>query len=114
MPNLVVQGQTAALRSTLVLRRPYKITGLTRTSAGVLTSFCEVHLFKTSNDTQVDLQLSDVSGSYAVTCYDNQAYYIVATTTYTADTTSWTADSSLPTADATEMAGVTVNTLVGM
>lgn len=72
------------------------IYGLTKTSAGVLLPGCTVDLFDTATDTKRDTCVSDASARYEVSAYLDGPFYIVA---YLAGTP--------------DVAGTTVNTLIG-
>jgi hypothetical protein len=74
-----------------------QITGVTRDSAGATLGSCEVHLFRTADDVEVEQVTSDGSGNFTLNVVGlGQAYYIVAYK-----------------AGGTDVAGTTVNTLTG-
>lgn len=115
MPTLVLQGVPSnASNNTLYLRRIYTITGVTKFANNTTVPFCPVHLFRFTGDLRVDIQTSDASGNYTVSLYDQERYYVVGNTEYTADSIRWNADSTVFTADASEYEGVTINTLIGV
>lgn len=74
-----------------------KICGVTRDANNSPLSGCTVHLFRTRDDVEVDQTISDGSGNFAfVTASPGESYYV----------TAYLAGSP-------DVAGVTVNTLVG-
>ena len=76
----------------------YKITGITRDSAGAVLGNCVVHLFRTSDDVEVDQVNSDASGNFTFTTGVSPAntQYIVAYK-----------------AGSPDVSGTTLNTLTG-
>lgn len=115
MPALVLQGMGTRTPTTLFLRRPLVIVGVTKGPTGAVLGNCVVRLFRTETDGKVDREVSDpATGAYTVHANDTATYYVVATTLFTADNTLLTVDQSTPTADTTMLEGVTVNTLVGV
>ena len=77
----------------------YAITGITKDSTGVAVGGCTVKLYKTSSDAVVDTTLSDANGNYSfpIAMGGNETFYVV----------SYKAGSP-------DIAGTTVNTLVGV
>ena len=74
-----------------------RITGVTRDNTGAALGNCEVHLFRTATDVEVDQVTSDASGNFTLNGTGlGQTYYIVAYK-----------------AGGTDVAGTTVNTLTG-
>ena len=75
----------------------FTISGVTKDSSGNPLANCVVHLFRTGDDSAVAKTTSDGSGNYSFTLGDNAGnFYVVA---------------YLP--GAPDVAGVTVNTLIG-
>lgn len=72
------------------------VYGLTKNSAGVLLPGCTVDLFDTATDTKRDSCVSDASARYEVSAYLDGPFYIVAYL-----------------AGSPDVAGTTVNTLIG-
>jgi hypothetical protein len=73
------------------------VSGYTRNSAGTILPGCAVHLFRTSDDLEMDQTTSDTNGYYEFrTAIPAESYYAVAYL-----------------AGAPDVAGTTVNTLVG-
>ncbi len=57
----------------------FMITGVTRDSAGAALGNCDVHLFLTDGDTEVDQTISDGSGNFSFRIGNNASrYYLVA------------------------------------
>ena len=93
-------------RAAIVLGNPdlfntpatFTISGVTRDSAGAALGNCDVHLFKTSDDSEVQQTVSNGSGVFAFNPVNNGngPWYIVA---------------YLP--GSPDRAGTTVNTLTG-
>ena len=81
------------------LPAPYlRIFGVTKDSTGTALGFCTVHLFQTADDREVDEMVSDASGNYEFrSASPSTAYYVVAYKQ-----------------GAPDVAGTTVNTLVGV
>lgn len=73
-----------------------RITGITKDSAGSALGSCVVDLFRTSDDVRVDSTTSDGSGNFSFIPLAYGPYYIVAYK-----------------AGSPDVAGTTVNTLVG-
>lgn len=99
-PNLAV---TSVNPSSKPFRsRPFsqynssKITGVTMDSTGAALGSCVVQLFRSSNDLLIEESTSDGSGNYSFTLPIAGPFYIVAYK-----------------AGAPDVAGTTVNTLVG-
>lgn len=76
----------------------YKITGTTRDNVGAILGNCVVHLFRTSDDVEMDQVNSNTNGEFtlAIGIAPGQTYYIVAYK-----------------AGGTDKAGTSLNTLVG-
>lgn len=72
------------------------VWGYTKDSVGVILPGCTVDLFLTISDLKIDQCLSDATGYYEVSSYQDGNMYIVAYL-----------------AGAPDVAGTTVNTLVG-
>lgn len=71
------------------------IDGITKDSAGAVLPSCDVHLFRTLDDLEMDQTTSDANGYYQfVTGIPDERYYVVAYK-----------------AGAPDVAGVTVNTV---
>ena len=73
------------------------ISGITKDSAGAALGGCSVHLFRTADDVEVQEDISNGGGTYSFTVGLGQSYYVVAYK-----------------AGAPDVAGTTVNTLVGI
>lgn len=73
------------------------ITGVTRDSAGAALGSCTVQMFRTSDDAYMGETTSDGSGNYTLVSPGNFNLYLVAYK-----------------AGATDVAGTTVNTLLGV
>jgi hypothetical protein len=80
----------------LTTRTPFLIFGVTKDSTSTPLAACTVQLFQTVGDVFVGELVSDASGNYAFTVSPGIAYYIVAYK-----------------AGAPDVAGTTVNTLLG-
>jgi hypothetical protein len=79
------------------LGRILAISGVTRDANNSPLGGCTVHLFRTRDDVEIDQMTSDGSGNYSfVTASPHESYYVTA---------------YLP--GSPDVAGVTVNTLVG-
>lgn len=74
-----------------------RITGVTKDSTGASLGSCVVQLFRTSNDQLIEESTSDGSGNYSFAPTDYGPFYVVAYK-----------------AGAPDVAGTTVNTLVGV
>lgn len=73
------------------------IAGVTRDSAGAILASCDVHLFRTATDVEVDQTTSDGSGVYSFpNVTPAEAYYVLAYRAGSPDVT-----------------GATLNTLTG-
>jgi hypothetical protein len=77
----------------------YRITGITRDSVGAILGNCEVHLFRTADDVELDQVTSNANGEFTLTVgiAPTRTYYIVAYK-----------------AGGTDVAGTTLNTLTGL
>lgn len=78
--------------------KTYNITGVTRDSAGAILGNCVVHLFRTTDDVEIDQVNSDASGNYIFSLGvspQNQQYAVAYK------------------AGSPDVAGTTVNTLTG-
>jgi hypothetical protein len=74
------------------------ISGYTRNATGAILPNCDVHLFRTVDDAEIDQTTSDAAGYYEFrTAIPVERYYAVAYL-----------------AGAPDVAGTTVNTLVGV
>lgn len=73
------------------------VWGFTKDSVGAILGTCTVDLFRTSDDVKLDSCVSATNGYYEVSAYADDTMYIVAYK-----------------AGAPDVAGTTVNTLVGM
>jgi hypothetical protein len=91
-----IGGVNKAFRSTPFSPRSIYVTGITTDSAGVPLGSCDVHLVRTADDVEVDQGVSDGSGNYALICAGSGTFYVVAYK-----------------AGAPDVAGTSVNTLVG-
>lgn len=60
--------------------KTFKIEGITRDSTGAILGSCVVHLFRTSDDVEIDQVNSDASGNFILTSgiSPGQQHYIVA------------------------------------
>lgn len=117
MPALVVRTEDAALPKRIVLRRIWSVTGVTRKPSGAIEPFSTVRMFKTSTDLLArTAKTSDANGTYAFDVYDRDAYYVVSTkyAAYRADVDTITADTDRIFADVSEVAGATLNNIVGL
>lgn len=76
--------------------RPYSISGVTKDSAGAALGGCRVELFRTADDSSVSHVQSDANGAYIVPASNLLQHYLVAYK-----------------AGSPDVAGTTVNTLVG-
>jgi hypothetical protein len=75
-----------------------RIFGITKDSTGAALGSCDVHLFRTIDDVEVDQVVSDASGNYEFRSASlSTAYYVVAYK-----------------AGAPDVSGTTVNTLAGV
>ena len=74
----------------------FTIAGVTRNSAGAALGTCDVHLFRTDNDSEAAQLTSDANGVYSVASSSQITHYAVAYK-----------------AGSPDVAGTTVNTLVG-
>jgi hypothetical protein len=74
---------------------PYSISGITRGPGGVLPN-CTVVLFRTADNSVAGITTSDANGYYTISASPNVTHYVVA---------------YLP--GAPDVAGTTVNTIVG-
>jgi hypothetical protein len=84
-------------RSLVVLGPRFQISGTTKDSSGSALGGCTVHLFATVSDEIVDAQVSDANGVYVCpTVLPGYSHYVVAYL-----------------AGSPDVAGTTVNTLVG-
>jgi hypothetical protein len=54
------------------------IRGVTKDSAGAALGGCDVHAFRTVDDVEVDQTISDGSGNYEISVYDDRQHYVVA------------------------------------
>jgi hypothetical protein len=72
------------------------IVGITRDATGAPLAGCTVDLFRTLDDVKMDTAVSDAGGNFAFSVSLSTAYYLVAYKV-----------------GAPDVAGVTVNTLVG-
>jgi hypothetical protein len=79
-----------------VFEYPYAIVGVTRDSAGAALPFCVLEMFLTSDDTLAARGRSDASGNYRFDASSVLTHYIVAYKP-----------------GAPDVAGTTVNTLIG-
>lgn len=75
---------------------PYTVRGVTKDSTGAALGSCTVHLLRTADDSEAGLVTSDASGVYRVDASPAIMHYAVAYK-----------------AGAPDVAGTTVNTLVG-
>lgn len=75
---------------------PYAIAGVTKDSTGAVLGNCSVDLFKTDDDTKIASTSSDANGIYSIPASQYITCYAVAYK-----------------AGAPDVAGTTVNTLVG-
>jgi hypothetical protein len=74
-----------------------RVSGITRDSTGVVLANCDVHLFRTSDDLEIDQTTSDANGYYEFrSAIPVEQYYAVAYKV-----------------GAPDVAGTTVKTLVG-
>jgi hypothetical protein len=76
--------------------RNYLVSGVTRNAAGVATGGCTVKLFNAATDLLTQTATSDASGNYSFAVDKTQVWYVVAYL-----------------AGSPDVAGTTVNTLVG-
>ena len=60
--------------------KTFQITGVTRDSAGAVLGSCVVHLFRTTDDVELDQVNSDASGNFSFVSglSSEQSHYIVA------------------------------------
>lgn len=91
-----IGGVSRAFRSQPFSPTSIRVTGVTKDSAGTALPACDVHLFRTADDVEVDQSVSDGSGNYSLICAGSGTFYVVAYKAGSPDT-----------------AGTTVNTLVG-
>lgn len=75
----------------------FSITGTTKDSTGAALASCALELFRTTDDTPQIRSISDGSGAYSFSVGQGQTYYIVAYK-----------------AGSPDVAGTTVNTLIGV
>lgn len=76
----------------------YRIAGVTKDSSGVPLGNCSVHLFRTSDDVEIDMVQSDASGNYEFRSATLiTSYYVLAYKQGTPD-----------------VAGTSVNTLIAI
>lgn len=87
----VAQFKSASFNATSLY-----ISGVTMDGNGAALASCSVHLFRTSDDVEIALALSDASGNYSFPTLVGGPFYIVAY------------KSGAP-----DVSGTTVNTLVG-
>ena len=71
-------AQFAAREAHQPNARPYRLVGKTRDYLGAPLGSCTVHLFRTSDNLQMDQQISDASGNFAFSCAGGTLYYVVA------------------------------------
>jgi len=106
--ELTITGATAAPQPRLIVpvgqavgrfgSHVFLLTGVTKNSAGAALAGCAVHLFRTSDDLLIGATTSDGSGNFSfVVANGVTAYYVVAYH-----------------AGSPDVAGTTVNTLVGV
>lgn len=91
MPMMIAQRLASLGR----VRR--SINGQTKDASGNPLGSCTVEIVRTSNDSKIDKQNSDANGLYDISVYDDGPFYAVAYK-----------------AGAPDVAGTTVNTLVGV
>lgn len=91
-----IGGIPRAFRSPPFSPTSIRVTGVTKDSTGTPIGACAVHLFRMVDDVEVDQSVSDGSGNYSLICAGSGTFYVVAYL-----------------AGAPDLAGTTVNTLVG-
>jgi hypothetical protein len=91
-----IGGIAKAFRSQPFSPLSAYVTGITKDSAGAALGGCTVHLFRTADDMEVDQRVSDGSGNYSLICAGSGTFYVVAYK-----------------AGGPDVAGTTVNTLIG-
>lgn len=79
-----------------VFEYPYSISGVTKDSTGAALTSCNVHLFRTADDSFVHQTVSNGNGSYIIPASKELQHYLVAYKPGSPD-----------------VAGTSVNTLVG-
>jgi hypothetical protein len=91
-----IGGIAKAFRSQSFATTSIYVRGITKDSTGTPLGACPVHLFRTSDDVEVDQSVSDGSGNYSLVCAGSGTFYVVAYKP-----------------GAPDVAGTTVNTLIG-
>lgn len=107
--GLAQQGGVPSVANTMPVTRgftsgegplfeyPYSITGVTKDSAGAALGACGIKLFRTTDDSLVSQTVSDANGNYVIPASNALQHYVVSY------------KSGAP-----DVAGGTVNTLVGV
>lgn len=98
VPNTVKPGTVRGLAEVVPIfeERNYLVSGVTRDALGVAVGSCTVKLFNAATDVLTQTATSDASGNYSFAVDKTQTWYAVAYL-----------------AGAPDVAGTTVNTLVG-
>lgn len=89
-------GVGRSFRSPRFSMTSIRVTGITKNSTGTPLGNCDVHLFRAADDAEVDQGVSDGAGNYSLICAGSGTFYIVAYK-----------------AGSPDVAGTTVNTLIG-